>query len=75
VVAEQGLGQAELQLRTRSVTAARRRVLVAVIAVEDLAVAAETTREPAVPEAAVAWAVAVTAVAGVGIAVAVAAVE
>jgi len=44
---------------------------VAAIAEEDLVVVAETTREPAATEAAVAWAVAVTAVAAADIAVAV----
>jgi hypothetical protein len=56
-------------LRTKLVTVAHRRVLVAVIAEEDLAGVAETTLEPAVPEEVVAWAAAVTAVAAEGIAV------
>jgi len=71
VVAELELVPAELPLRTKSGTAARQRVLVAVIGEEDLVAAAPTTREPAVPEAVVAWAVEVTAAAGGGIAVAV----
>jgi hypothetical protein len=51
-------------LRSKSVTAPHRRGLVPVLKrVEDLAVAAETTREPAATEAAAAWAVAVTVVA------------
>jgi hypothetical protein len=57
--------------KTKSVIAALRRALVAVIAVEDLAAVAETTRDPAAPEAVIVWGVAVTAVAAVGIAVAV----
>jgi hypothetical protein len=49
--------QAAVVLRTKSVTAARRRGLVPVPKrVEDLAAAAETTREPAATEAAKAWA-------------------
>jgi hypothetical protein len=57
-------------LRTKSVIAAHRpgRPL---LGVEDLAVVAETTREPAAPEEVIAWAVAVTVVAEGGIAVAV----
>jgi hypothetical protein len=57
--------------RTKSVIVARRRGLVAVPRVEDLAVEAETTREPAAPGAVRAWAVAVTVVAAADIAVAV----
>jgi hypothetical protein len=53
-------------LRSKSVIAPHRRGLVPVLKrVEDLAVAAETTREPAVTEAAAAWAGAVTVVAAV----------
>jgi hypothetical protein len=57
-------------LRTKSVIAAHRpgRPL---LGVEDLAVVAETTREPAAPEEVIVWAVAVTVVAEGGIAVAV----
>ena len=72
---------AVLALRIKSVTAAHRRDLVPLLeAAEDLAVAiAETTREPAAAEAAIAWEVADTvaveeaAVAVVAVAVAVAA--
>jgi Protein of unknown function (DUF2950) len=55
--------------RTKSVTAAHRRGL-PLLVVEALAAVAETTREPAVTEAAAAWAAAVTAAAEAGIAVA-----
>jgi hypothetical protein len=41
--------------RTKSVTAVHRRGLVPLLGAEDLAVAAETTREPAATEAAGAW--------------------
>ena len=44
--------------RTKSVTVAHHRGLVPALKVEDLAVAAQTTREPAAAEAAEAWAVA-----------------
>jgi len=44
--------------RTKSVTAAHHRGLAAVLAGEDLAAAAGTTREPAAAEAAAAWVVA-----------------
>jgi len=60
--------------RTKSVIAARRRGLVAVPRVEDLAVEAETTRELSAVGAAKAWAAADTAVAAAGIVVAVGAV-
>ena len=50
--------QLAVRLRIKSVTAAHRRGLVPVLAAEDLAAAAETTREPAAAEAAVAWEVA-----------------
>jgi hypothetical protein len=60
--------QVAVALRTKSVTAAHRRGL-PLLAVEDLAVVAETTREPAATEAARAWEaadlVAVVAVAAV----------
>jgi hypothetical protein len=50
---------AVVALRTKSVTAAHRPDLVPLLAAEDLAVAvAETTREPAAAEAAIAWAAA-----------------
>jgi hypothetical protein len=58
-------------LKTRSVTAAHRRGLVPRLAAEDLVVVVETTRDPAAPEAATAWAAAGTAVAAAVIAVAV----
>ena len=45
-------------LRTKLEIAAHRRDLVPVLAVEDLVVVAETTREPAAIEAAVVWAAA-----------------
>ena len=45
-------------LRTKSVTTAHHRGLVPAPRVEDSAAAAETTREPAAAEAAVAWEVA-----------------
>jgi hypothetical protein len=57
--------------KIKSVTAAHHRGLVPVIVAEDLAVAAEITRDPAAPEAVIVWGVAVTAVAAVGIVVAV----
>jgi len=50
--------QLAVALRTKSVTAAHRRGLVPVLAAEDLAAAAETTREPSAAEAATAWEVA-----------------
>jgi hypothetical protein len=57
-------GRLAVAPRTKSVTAARRRDLARLLAgEEDLAAVAETTREPAATEAAVAWAAAVTAVA------------
>lgn len=67
--------QVEEALKTKSVTAVLHRGLPLLAAAEDLAaVAAETTREPVVTEAAAAWAVAVTAAAAAaGIAVEVAA--
>jgi hypothetical protein len=49
---------AAVALRTKSVTTAHRRGLVPAARVEDSAVAAETTREPVVAEAAKAWAAA-----------------
>jgi hypothetical protein len=55
--------------RTKSVTAAHRRGL-PLRAAEDLAVVAETTREPAATGAVIAWAVAVIAVAVAAVAVA-----
>jgi hypothetical protein len=58
VAAEQALVQAAVALRIKSVTVAHQRVPVAVIAAEDLAEVAETTREPAVPGAVIAWAAA-----------------
>jgi hypothetical protein len=58
-------------LRTKSVTAAHPHDLVPLLeAAEDLAAVAETTRDPAVAEAVIAWEAAVTAVAEAGIAVA-----
>jgi hypothetical protein len=57
-------------LRTKSVIAAHRPGH-PLLGVEDLAVVAETTREPAAPEEVIVWAVAVTVVAEGGIAVAV----
>jgi hypothetical protein len=63
--------QLAVALRTKLVTAAHHRGLVPVIVAEDLAVAAEITRDPAAPEAVIVWGVAVTAVAAVGIVVAV----
>ena len=50
--------QLAVALRTRSVTAAHRRGLVPVLTAEDLAAAAETTREPAAAGAVIAWEVA-----------------
>jgi hypothetical protein len=59
---------------TKSVTAAHRRDLVPLLAVEDLAVAAaETTREPVATEAAIAWEVADTVAVEEAVVVAVAA--
>jgi hypothetical protein len=58
VAAELELVQVAVALRTRSVTAAHRRGLVPVLTAEDLAAAAETTREPAAAEAVIAWEVA-----------------
>jgi hypothetical protein len=51
-------GQPGVAPRTKSVTAAHRRDLVLRLAAEDLAAAAETTREPAAAEAVIAWEVA-----------------
>ena len=45
--------------RTKSVTAAHRRGRVPLLAAEDLAAVAETMRDPAAAEAAIAWAAAV----------------
>ena len=57
-------GQLEARRRTRSATEAHHRGQVPLLAAEeDLAAAAETTRDPAATEAATAWAAAVTAVA------------
>ena len=51
--------QLAVALKTKSVTGARRRGLVPLLAAEDLAAAAaETTREPAAAEAVIAWEVA-----------------
>ena len=50
--------QLAIPLRTKSVTAAHHRDLALLLAAEDLAAVAETTREPAAAEAATAWAVA-----------------
>jgi hypothetical protein len=47
--------QLAVALRTKLVTAAHHRGLVPVIAAEDLAVVAETTRERAATEAVIAW--------------------
>jgi len=58
VVAVPVLDQVEAQRRTRSATAAHHRGQVPVRAVEDLAAAVETTREPAATEVVVVWAVA-----------------
>jgi hypothetical protein len=57
-VPEQVLVQVAVALRTRSATAAHHRGQVPVLAAEDLAAAAETTREPAAAEAVRAWAAA-----------------
>ena len=54
-----GLVQVAVAPRTKWVTAAHHRGLVAVPRVEDLAAAAETTRDPAATEAATAWVAAV----------------
>ena len=54
----QELAREAAQGRTRSATAAHHPGQVPVLRVEDLAVEAETTREPAAIEAAVAWVVA-----------------
>ena len=56
VEAAQGHDRVEVPLRTRSVTAAHHRDLVAGPRVEDLAPVAETLREPAAAEAATVWA-------------------
>jgi hypothetical protein len=56
--------QLEARRKTRSATAAHHRDLARLLAaVEDLAAAVETTRDPAAKEAATAWAAAVTVVA------------
>jgi hypothetical protein len=65
--------QVAVPLRTRSVTGVHHPGLAPVLAAAASVAVAETTREPAAPEAVRVWAVAVTAVAAVGIAVAVAA--
>ena len=56
--AEQALVQAAVPLRTKSVIAPHRRGLVPLLGAEDLAAEVETTREPAVAEAVIAWEVA-----------------
>jgi len=61
VVAVPVLDQLEAQRRTRSATERHLRDPAPVLAAEDSAAAAETTREPAATEAEKAWAVAVTA--------------
>jgi hypothetical protein len=58
VALELELVQVAVALRTRSATTAQRPDLVPVLTAEDLAAAAETTRAPAVAEAAKAWEVA-----------------
>jgi hypothetical protein len=63
VVVERELVPVPVALRTKSVTAAHLHGLVPLLAAEDLAAAAETTRGPAATEVAVAWAVADIAVA------------
>jgi hypothetical protein len=65
--------QLAVPLRTRSVTGVHHPGLAPVLAAAASVAVAETTREPAAPEAVRVWAVAVTAVAAAGIAVAVAA--
>jgi hypothetical protein len=55
VAAELVLAQLAAALRTKSVTAAHRRDLVPLLTGEDLAAAAETTRDPVAAEAAIAW--------------------
>jgi hypothetical protein len=72
VVPEPGHRRAQLGVapRTKSVTAPHRPGL-PLLAAEDLAAVAETTRGQAAAEAVIAWAAAVTAVAVAGIAVAV----
>jgi hypothetical protein len=65
--------QLAVPLRTRSVTGVHHPGLAPVLAAAASVAVAETTREPAAPEAVRVWAVAVTAAAAVGIAVAVAA--
>jgi hypothetical protein len=62
VVVERELVPVAVALRTKSVTAAHHHGLVPLLAAEDLAAAAETTRGPAATEVAVAWAVADIAV-------------
>jgi hypothetical protein len=69
VEAEPALGHLAVALRTKWVTALPHRGLPRPV-VEDSAVAAETTRELAATEAAVAWEAAVTATLGAGMAVA-----
>jgi hypothetical protein len=58
VPAELELVRAAVPLRTKSVTAPRRRDLVLLLGAEDLAAEVETTREPAAAEAVIAWEVA-----------------
>jgi hypothetical protein len=65
--------QLAVPLRTRSVTGVHHPGLAPVLAAAASVAVAETTREPAAPEAVRVWAAAVTAVAAAGIAVAVAA--
>jgi hypothetical protein len=57
-------------LKTKLATAARRLGLLPRLAAEDLVAVAETTREPAATEAAVAWAAADTAAVGAVVAAA-----
>jgi Protein of unknown function (DUF2950) len=72
VVVELELVPVAVALRTRSVTAVHHHGLVPLRAAEDLAAAAEITRDPAAPGEVVAWAVAGTAAAAEAMAAAVA---
>ena len=58
VVPELELVQVAVPLRTKSVITQRHRGLVPLLGAEDLAAEVETTREPAVAEAVIAWEVA-----------------
>jgi hypothetical protein len=73
--AELELGRVAVALRTKSAIGARHRDLVPLLTAEDLVAAAETTREPAATEAAIAWERPAAAAAGIAAVAAAAATE